>query len=147
MKPAMDVADDSGSAFSFAAILPAQFYAARRNSRMDGERNLLFAVLEDAIKCYLDYDSTERSLTKRVDFAEANQWLNSSSEESPFTFVNICYALGINPERLRWGLKRQRADARAARSAAPADRAAATIASPVTMRAVGSRSFGRAAAL
>ncbi|HEY6419280.1 MAG TPA: hypothetical protein VIX59_09775 [Candidatus Binataceae bacterium] len=99
---------------------------------MDGERNLLFAVLEDAIKCYLDYDSAERSLTKRVDFAEANQWINSSSEGSPFTFVNICYALGINPERLRGGLKRQRAGTRNLKPSAAADRAATSMSQVAT---------------
>jgi hypothetical protein len=49
-------------AFAPAVILPSQYYGAlRHRSGLGGERKLMFAVLEDGVRCYLkNMDATNR---------------------------------------------------------------------------------------
>ena len=76
----------------------------RKKTPPEGERKLLFAVLEDAIRCYLKYrDARGRALGK-PEFVEAAQWLSSDDEGGPFAFVSICEAFGIDADRLRSGM-------------------------------------------
>jgi hypothetical protein len=97
-------ADDLPSIFQGIGILPAQYGEMRRKKLpSEGERKLLFAVLEDAIRCYLKHrDAGERALGN-PEFVEAAEWL-SSDDDGPFAFVNICEALGIDADRLRSGI-------------------------------------------
>jgi hypothetical protein len=55
-------------------LVPVQFFdLTRRRSMLDGETRLVFAVLEDAVRCY----------------------------HSPFSFEYVCDVLGIEPASLR----------------------------------------------
>ncbi len=113
MKAAFHVSDDGPSVFSGASILPTQYHGQRHDHRFEGERNLLFAILDDAVKCYLDY-CEDRSILKRINYVEANDWIYSDKDRGPFSFVNLCETLGIDYQSLRRGLRRQRARRRAA---------------------------------
>ena len=69
----------------------------------EGERKLLFAVLEDAIRCYLrDRDRAEAR--NNEDFVEAVEWLSCDEECGPFSYVSVCEALGIDADCLRAGI-------------------------------------------
>jgi hypothetical protein len=96
-------ADDLPSIFQGIGILPAQYGSmGRRKLPAEGERKLLFAVLEDAIRCYIK--NRDRAGRNDDEFLEAAEWLNSDEESGPFSYVRVCEALGINPERLRTGI-------------------------------------------
>jgi len=75
----------------------------RKKATSEGERKLLFAVLEDAILCYLQ-DAGETSLGNRPEFHGAAEWLSSDDESGPFAFLRVCEALSIDAGRLRSGL-------------------------------------------
>src|SRR5262249_47979803 len=66
-------------------LLPAQFGHARRDSVMCGERALMLAVLEDAIRCLEDAPRRE-SLVVRETLA----WIRADDHEWPFSFLNLC---------------------------------------------------------
>ena len=69
-----------------------------RTGEFTGTKALMLAVLEDAIRCYLG--------GKRLLAAEAECWINSRRRQSPFTFVVVCEALGLDPDSVRDALKR-----------------------------------------
>ena len=105
--------DESPSAFSGASILPEQYYGTPHDHRFEGERNLLVALLEDAIRCYLD-NCNERSPLQRIQYVEAQEWIFSLNDLGPFSFVNVCQNLDIEPNLLRAGLRRRHARLRCA---------------------------------
>ena len=69
------------------------------------EKNLMQAVLEDAIKTYQKYYGSGGRREARL-FREAEEWIFSYNVKWPFSFENICNVLGYNPDYLRLGLKR-----------------------------------------
>src|ERR1700723_1976057 len=76
--------DDLPNIFAGVGILPVQFGESRRRKLpSEGERKLLFAVLEDAIRTYLRH---------------------RDDEGGPFAYVNVCEALGIDADSLRSGI-------------------------------------------
>jgi hypothetical protein len=99
-------ADDLPNIFQGIGILPTQYGAmCRRKLASQGERKLLFAVLEDAIRCYLKHRGGDQLCRTDPDFVEAAQWLSSDEESGPFSFVRVCEALNINADRLRLGIQ------------------------------------------
>jgi hypothetical protein len=101
----METANDLPSIFQGSDILPVQYTDLfRRGSSSDAERRLLFALLEDGIRCYLRYRDAERNSPQRLEFLEASNWINSEDDDGPFAFVNVCESLGIDPSRLRAGV-------------------------------------------
>ena len=60
----------------------------------------MLAVLEDAIRCYLrlvHYDRTNPEILAR----QAEYWIKLEDWDSPFSFNNICEAVGLNSEETR----------------------------------------------
>ena len=66
------------------------------------EKDLMLAVLADAVECFCKY-STVRGLRARL-FREAEEWIFAEDEELPFSFNNICAALSLNPDYIRHGM-------------------------------------------
>ncbi|HKN01234.1 MAG TPA: hypothetical protein VJX23_12015 [Candidatus Binataceae bacterium] len=98
-------ADDLPSIFQGIGIMPAQYgNMCRKKLPAEGERKLLFAVLEDAIRCYLKNHDRGQTARNDPDFIEAAEWLSSDEESAPFSYIRVCEALGINPDRLRTGI-------------------------------------------
>src|ERR1051326_1669656 len=64
-----------------------------------GERALMRAVLEDAIQC-LAAETGPTGHRSRL-AAEARAWVADDDSQSPFSFANLCDALGFNCETLR----------------------------------------------
>lgn len=86
-------------------LLPKQYYdiiAGRR--RGDGARDLMAAVLEDAIRAYIT-NLTRKTRRQRNRFAEVNDWIEARGDTGPFSFETICETFDINPEHLRRKLK------------------------------------------
>jgi hypothetical protein len=85
-------------------FLPSQLARARRDSLICGEKALLLAVLEDAIRC-LDAHTRSRARAAR----DAERWVRANDHAWPFSFVNICAHLDVDAERLREALLARRA--------------------------------------
>jgi hypothetical protein len=84
------------------SVLPAQFHPAGRSVGARGERALLLAVLEDAIRCLQEHRRGARSEPRRL-AREAEAWIRSDVER-PFSFVDVCEALDIPARELRAAL-------------------------------------------
>lgn len=97
-------------------VLPEQLAATRRDSLICGEKALMLAVLEDAIRCFLEPPRGAVRVQR-----EAEHWIFSGDESWPFSFVNICDALGIAAGPMRRKLRAQVAAADAPRVAVAAN--------------------------
>src|SRR5262249_44569319 len=89
----------SSSAISYVAVMPEQFFSLPW--RYDkGVAALMYAVLEDALFCFtkqfVDNGLHAQSLAK-----ETERWFFSDNDRWPFSFVNICLVLRIDPEYVR----------------------------------------------
>ena len=96
--------DSSDHPFECAAVLPAQFFADRHKFGEPIER-LMFAVLNDAIRCHQTNFGVQR-LRARRSLAETKQWLFGLPNDAPFSFQDICEVLQIDAPRLRRALLR-----------------------------------------
>jgi hypothetical protein len=72
-----------------------------RSSQYTGTKALMLAILEDGIRSYLSSVSRIRS--------EAEYWIDSGRQRSPFSFMVVCETLGLEPDAVRAALKRLRA--------------------------------------
>ena len=61
----------------------------------------MLAVLEDAIRCYLDGG---KHLSE-----EAQMWIENNRRHSPFTFVIVSETLGLDPQAVRVMLRQMKA--------------------------------------
>lgn len=85
-------------------ILPSQFLAgARRDSETSAEKALMLAVLEDGIRCFQKYFTSTHSQSQLL-ARQAEEWIQRDDWDWPFSFNNVCEALGIDPEALRSSL-------------------------------------------
>jgi hypothetical protein len=64
------------------------------------ELALMRAVLQDAILCYLGR-AKRRRVNPRILAREAEHWIRINDWESPFSFNNVCEALGLSHESTR----------------------------------------------
>ena len=99
--------DANGSGEDFGGVLmPVQYYQMiKRHAPMYGEFRLLYAVLEDALRCYVATRNA-RSRLQRVRFLEVRNWFALRPEWAPqpnglFAFEPLCEALGIEPVAIR----------------------------------------------
>ena len=75
-----------------------------RNGPGCGERELMRAVLEDAIHCLAGETGPSRERPQLA--AEAREWLVSGDTWWPYSFENICDAIGFDADSLRERLLR-----------------------------------------
>jgi hypothetical protein len=67
------------------------------------EKRLMFAVLLDAVECFRKYPFARgNKITSHIDDTE--DWIFQDDHEWPFSFINICEAVGVDPQYLRKGL-------------------------------------------
>ncbi len=86
-------------------VLPVQMPGANRSAG-GGERQLLLAVLADAVHCYRVHRTAVTKNEQQM-FRESEEWIMSDDESSPFSFLNICQVLNIDAAYLRQGLSGQ----------------------------------------
>ena len=91
-------------------VMPSQFFPEGGDG--PGERRLKRAVLKDALTVLFKYDATQDRRGQRL-LAEAQLWLESDDTDWPFSFVNVCDALGLEPSCVRERVARYRAAQRA----------------------------------
>jgi hypothetical protein len=72
-----------------------------------GERSLMVAVLLDALSIFYKTEAA-RDHRKRLEFHEVYTWIYGKYADNPFSFDNICGAIGIDADALRQSLKRGR---------------------------------------
>lgn len=88
-----------------AAVLPEQFHGSPVGAHaVRGEVALMRAVLEDAIECFQKQSRKNGRRAQRL-AREAEEWLFTDDQQWPFSFLNICYVLDIDPGYIRRGLK------------------------------------------
>ena len=89
-------------------LLPPQFFQpADRAHKMRGEVALLYAMLDDAVSC-LQKGRLSRGHRAQGLAADAELWFFTDDYLSPFSFVNVCSLLGLDPAYLRSGLQQWR---------------------------------------
>jgi|SRR5580698_3524466 hypothetical protein len=82
-------------------LLPSQYYDRVVGGRTpSGEFKLFFAILEDALRCYVRSKDC-RSAAKRAEFLDAQIWFHTRGAPHLFSFESICSFLGIDPSWLR----------------------------------------------
>ena len=109
----------SGVKFCEEFILPEQFYPpVRVQDKYRGEVALLYAILGDAIRCFLEERRKQRQDRGRA-AREAETWLFVDDESWPFSFLNICELLDLNPTSVRLHLKRWQQSSARQRTSSP----------------------------
>lgn len=98
--------DDHHSILEPDAILASQF-STPQTTLPEPERALMVAVLEDAVRCFLNhYRATDPK--PRALYEDTRKWLMSSERSGLYAFENVCDVLGIEPGYLRRQLLAQR---------------------------------------
>lgn len=90
-----------------AAVLPEQFYNPPAQTTGRGEVALMRAVLEEAVDCFQKQFVKNGRRAQRL-AREAEEWIHSDELRWPFSFVNICAVLGLEPGYIRLKLKHWR---------------------------------------
>ena len=88
--------------FSPDFLVPSQYYdLTRRRSGLDGETRLVYAVLEDAVRCYVKYAHATHGI-RRALFDEVQGWFHArTTVPGLFSFAYVCDVLGVDPDFLR----------------------------------------------
>lgn len=91
--------------FSLAAVMPEQFYdRIAPTAALHGVLALMHAVLDDALwtwkKQFIAKGRRDQRLAR-----EAEEWFFNENDSWPFSFVNICEALGLDPAYIRQGIR------------------------------------------
>jgi hypothetical protein len=86
-------------------LMPQQYYdLISRRRIIDGERRLMFAVFEDAVRSYVMCMGA-KSQARRREFEEVKAWLELRGHHSVFSFDSLCELFEIDPDLLRHQLK------------------------------------------
>ena len=94
-----------GRQFEPDTLLPVQYNELlRRRSVLEGERKLMFAVLEDAVECFLKHMNA-KSRRHRLLFYEVQNWMNARNRVGLFSYQTLCESLGIDAKALRLSLE------------------------------------------
>ena len=82
-------------------LLPVQYYdRVAGGNTPSGEFRLFFAILEDALRCYVRSKNC-RTGAKRADFLDARRWFFTRGTPHVFSFESICSFLGLDASWLR----------------------------------------------
>jgi hypothetical protein len=105
----MSVANSVAELIAPDILTPVQWYAGIRaeNPRFHGTKQLMLAVLVDALQC-LRTGAQGRIAIQRRSLAEAEAWIADRKGQGPFAFETICETLEINPDWLRESLREWR---------------------------------------
>ncbi len=85
--------------YEFETVLPAQFFTPQRRCSLQPEKRLMLAVLDDAVLSYLRGSHL---------IPETEAWFQAEDYGWPYSFANLCEALGLDRNAVRIALRRQR---------------------------------------
>ena len=69
----------------------------RQQEPMRPEQRLMLAVLEDAVRTYWETEAAPDRVQRR----EVDEWFASDATGWPFSFANVCRALGLDAVQIR----------------------------------------------
>lgn len=82
-------------------LMPQQYYdLISRRRLIDGERRLMFAVFEDAIRCFV-MSMSSKSAARRREFEEVRSWMELRGHHSVFSFDSLCDLFEVDGDLLR----------------------------------------------
>src|ERR1044072_9101133 len=81
-------------------LLPSQLDPGSRFGAALGERRMLWAMLLDAATCFYKHRRARDNNGRKL-FREAERWIRSREECSPFSFQAVCDVLGLNTQQVR----------------------------------------------
>ncbi|HEY2986311.1 MAG TPA: hypothetical protein VGL11_01200 [Candidatus Binatia bacterium] len=100
----LTIEDKVASLFQLDPVLPAQYLETfQRKAYLPPEKELMLAVLEDAVACFQGYARARNVKSKRL-FVDAAEWIQEKNTEWLFSFEHICEWLGFDPSYVRAGL-------------------------------------------
>lgn len=100
-QPFMAMPNNASVTIENDVLLPSQWLKDRASTP---ERRLMLAVLQDAFSCYLKPKHDHKSGThiQMLSSPEyALRWFESDDEAWPYSFVNVCMILGLEPDWVR----------------------------------------------
>ncbi len=118
MKPeaALNIEQKEPSLFQPDTLLPTEYIATfKRKLHLEPERQLMLAVLEDAIACYQKFAGVGAGKGRKL-YREVEDWFREEQSDWLFSFDNICEVLGFDPQFMREGILRWQKRRQAARS-------------------------------
>lgn len=80
------------------------FETLRPTQHLLPEKDLLLAILQDAIDTYRKYRRA-RDREGKKQFRETEEWIMEGADDWIFSFNNICELLGLDADYLRRGLR------------------------------------------
>ncbi len=92
-----------GSESVFATSVIEELLDGNKGYASGPERGLLSALLFDGVQAYIHY-ALASSPKEKTRYAEAFSWVMDTGVEYAFSFNNVCEALGLNPDYVRFGL-------------------------------------------
>jgi hypothetical protein len=96
--------ENSGGLFEGDVVAPDQYLEIfSRNRALAPEKELMLAILSDAIECILKYCEQPIPLRAKL-FQDAREWLFDHEDNEPFSFLNVCETLDFDPSYLRRGI-------------------------------------------
>jgi hypothetical protein len=96
--------ENPGQLFESDVIAPEQYLEVfSRSTNLEPEQELMLAILTDAIECVLKYLDEPIPMRAKL-FGDAHDWLFAQDEREPFSFVNVCEILNLDPSYLRRGI-------------------------------------------
>jgi hypothetical protein len=91
----------AAAASEYDTLLPVQYYESVASGRTpSGELKLFFAILEDALRCYVRSKNC-RSGPRRAEFVDARTWFHERGMPHVFAFESVCAFLSIDANWLR----------------------------------------------
>jgi hypothetical protein len=108
--PVSSASDDLS--FRADAVMPAQFYPARRRSAsLEPIMRLMAGILIDAVRCFQNNFEAHHP-NRRQEFREARLWIFDDWGTGPFSFRSVCDSLeidhlGLRNWIVRWQEKRR----------------------------------------
>lgn len=84
----------------FETMVPAQFLRSPGPAALQPEKRLMLAVLEDAVSSSLRYPANREG-------RESLEWMASDDTSWPYSFANLCEALGLDCDAVRTAMHRQ----------------------------------------
>jgi hypothetical protein len=96
---------------SIELVIPSQFHTQATEAWCPGEKQLVLAVLTDAIDVLVAGPAVSNPRRRQL-YDETAAWFGSNDTEWPYSFVNICDVLGLDVRSVRNALVRRCEEAR-----------------------------------
>lgn len=104
------VADPAGTLFEFDTLASYRYRKVFESRQISPEKRLILAILNDAVQSFIA-TVRPRSPKELCEFEEAQMWIMEPDSEWIFSFDSICSQLGLDPDYLRSGLLKLKAEA------------------------------------